>query len=91
MPHLCSGNWQELLAVWRPFNGVCNGESDGERLAIELRKGFPRGVVIALLSEGVEKINWEQTEAAAGAKALGYAGSMLPLSEWRRAMWQRRE
>lgn len=40
-----------------------------------------RGVIIVLLSEGVEGVNWEQTEAAACAKALGCAGSMLCLGE----------
>lgn len=35
---------------------VCNGES---HLANELREGFSRGVMIELLPESIEEVNWK--------------------------------
>lgn len=49
-------------------------------MANDIRKGFLRRMIIALLSEG-EEVNQELTAAIACAKALGCPRSMLHLSK----------
>lgn len=60
-------------------------ESSWKCLTNDIKKGFLRGVMIELLSEGVG-VNWGQMETEACAKALGWAGKHVAFERVKKAV-----